>query len=284
MEKVWLASLYYVDPKLVGCSAATERMFTRLLAYCGNAENGGKMPAKVWTFVGLSNGKVAVLDLVSRGVLVALPDGGYEFPAWRGWQESGDKLAERRRKDRERKRAKRNGDGHVSAETSAEFRTTEERRGDKKTTSGQNAPHVSTATDTDEQPAERPTGPAIKPDAARMVREIIPRNQPDAVKSALRIKASEMLIAGTPPAIVEAALHEWMTRTDVGPGILPSLVSGLLKARDPRAAPKRALTKSERQFVELELMKDNPDPVALRQLGIDPTPTTNLRAINGGAQ
>jgi hypothetical protein len=145
------------------------------------------------------------------------------------------------------------------------------------------ASHLSNATAGEPQ-NERPTGPAIKPDAARMVRDIIPRNQPAAVKTALRIKASELLVGGTEPQIVEQALHEWMTRTDVGPGILPSLVSGLLKAQDPRAAPKRALTKSERQFVELELMKDNPDPVALRQLGIDPIPTTNLRAINGGVQ
>lgn len=284
MDKVWLATDYYVDDKLDGCSAAVERMFTRLIAWCGRNDSQGKLPKKPWTFVGLPGGKSAVTELCRRGVLTELPDSTYVFGGWTNWNSQADDLVKRRQADRERKRRQRDRDADVSRDKSRDVTPLEEkRREEKKSVHVTSSSHVSNASDPEAPPPDRPTGPTIKPDAARMVREIIPRNQPDAVKTGLRIKASEMLVAGTDPDIVRAALHEWMSRTDVGPGILPSLVSGLLKAQEPRAAPKRALTKSERQFVDLELMKEHPDPIALRQLGIEP-PTTNLRAINGGAQ
>ncbi|PZT99469.1 MAG: hypothetical protein DI630_16765 [Gordonia sp. (in: high G+C Gram-positive bacteria)] len=264
MDKVWLATDYYVDDKLDGCSAAVERMFTRLLAWCGRNNSRGKLPKKPWTFVGLPGGKSAVMDLCARGVLSELPDGTFEFGGWLNWNSKADDLAKRRQADRERKRRQRDRDADESRDQSRDVTPTEEkRREENKSVHVTSTSHVSNASDPEMPPTDRPSGPPIKPDAARMVREIIPSDQPSAVKSALRIKASEMLVGGTDPEIVRAALHEWMTRT---------------------AAPKRSLTKSERQFVELELMKDKPDPVALRQLGIDPTPTTNLRAINGGAQ
>lgn len=241
MEKIWLASTYYLDEKLVGCSASVERMFTRLLSYCGSAETGGKLPPKPWTFVGLSNGKAATFELVSRGVLVELPGGGFEFPAWSGWQQGGDDLAERRRKDRERKRRKRSQADRMSADMSAEFRAVEERRGDKNRDSTDKASHVSNA---DAPENERPTGPPIQRDAARLVRDLIPDGHPAAVKTALRLKASELIHAGTEPDDVAEALTRWVGKSGIGPGVLPSLVSDVVKERSgvttagARAAPR----------------------------------------------
>lgn len=128
MEKIWLASNYYLDPKLAGCSASVERMFTRLLAYCGSLETRGKLPPKPWTFVGLPNGKRSTFELVSRGILRELPGGSFEFPAWSGWQDSGDELAERRRRDRERKRAARLEASEASADVSADFQPLDKKR------------------------------------------------------------------------------------------------------------------------------------------------------------
>lgn len=284
MERVWLHTSYYLDPAVLDLSEGAEVLFTRCIAYCGNAETSGIVTETALKLVAVRALNRRKNELISAGLLVEISTGVYRLKGWDRWQKKGDELAQRRRSDRERKRKQRERELGQSRDNSRDVTPTEiEIEIEKGTNHVPEASHVSNVRHETERPDDRPTGPAIKPDAARMVREIIPRNQPDAVKSALRIKASEMLVAGTDPDIVRAALHEWMSRTDVGPGILPSLVSGLLKAQEPRAAPKRALTKSERQFVDLELMKDTPDPAALRQLGIE-LPTTNLRAINGGAQ
>lgn len=282
MDKVWLATDYYVDEKLDGCSAAVERMFTRLIAWCGRNDSQGKLPKKPWTFVGLPGGKSAVTELCRRGVLTELPDGTFTFGGWGNWNSQADELVKRRQADRERKRRQRDRQADVSRDQSRDVTPLEEKREEERSTYVTSTAHVSNATDPKTPHTDEPSGPPIKPDAARMVREVIPTNQPDAVRSMLRIRASEMLTAGTEPAIVRQALEAWMAKPGIGPNVLPSLVSDILKAQQPRAAPaaSRTLTKSERQFLDLELSKTKPDPKVLQQFGITSTP--NLRAINGG--
>ena len=70
MEKVWLATKYYLDGKLVGCSAATERLFTRLIAWVGDNETGGALPLHPHIMVVLPRATPQLRDLINRGVLV----------------------------------------------------------------------------------------------------------------------------------------------------------------------------------------------------------------------
>lgn len=107
VDKVWLSTRYYADDKFDGISANAERMFSRLLALAGHLENGGRLPSKPWTYVGLPKARAATLELVRRGILIEFDDGTYDFPAWAGWQDSGDKLVDRKKADRERKRRQR---------------------------------------------------------------------------------------------------------------------------------------------------------------------------------
>lgn len=67
---------------------------------------------------------------------------------------------------------------------------------------------------------------------ADLVRELIPRDHPDAVRTALRIRASELIRAGTPKPDVAAALELWLTKPSLGPNALPSLVSEAVKLRN----------------------------------------------------
>lgn len=69
--------------------------------------------------------------------------------------------------------------------------------------------------------------------AAELVRKVIPANHPAAVQTSLRMHASAMLKAGTPAGTVESALQLWLTKSGVGPSILPSLVSDVLKSQSP---------------------------------------------------
>jgi hypothetical protein len=69
---------------------------------------------------------------------------------------------------------------------------------------------------------------------AELVNELIPQTHPDAVRSMLRVRASELLREGHPRADVATALELWLTKPSLGPNALASVLSEVLKAR---AAP-----------------------------------------------
>lgn len=72
-----------------------------------------------------------------------------------------------------------------------------------------------------------PRSAPIRPDANRLVAEIIPDSHPTAVRTELRLQASALLNQGQPPDLVADALRLWATKT-VHPKTLPSLVSELI--------------------------------------------------------
>jgi hypothetical protein len=247
MEKVWLATKYYLDDKLAGCSAATERMFTRLLAWVGDNETGGKLPKNPHTFVGLLHGKSAVKDLVSRGVLLPESDGGFRFNGWGNWNAQADELAKRKQTERDRKRRERERRASMSRDMSRDVTLTRVRVRDRdRDGSRDSASHVSSTRDPETPPPdEQPSGPPIQRDAARLVRDLVPADHPATVRTALRLKASELIHSGTDPDDVAEALRRWVTKSGIGPGVLASLVSDVVKERSgtaARAGPGRSTT------------------------------------------
>ncbi|AXH49715.1 hypothetical protein KNT98_gp73 [Gordonia phage Frokostdame] len=164
MEKIWLATKYYLDDKLVGCSAATERLFTRLIAWVGDNETGGILPLYPHIMVVLPRATAQLRDLVDRGVLVPryansvqnlqqhpcrtcnniraeLVAGnctqcatesargeliGYRLAGWGNWNAQADELAERKRSDRERKRRERQRKAEQSRDTSRDVTALDE--------------------------------------------------------------------------------------------------------------------------------------------------------------
>lgn len=72
-----------------------------------------------------------------------------------------------------------------------------------------------------------PRSAPIRPDANRLVAEIIPKTHPNAVRTELRLQSSALLNEGQPPDIVAAALRLWNTK-NVHPKTLPSLISELI--------------------------------------------------------
>lgn len=67
---------------------------------------------------------------------------------------------------------------------------------------------------------------------ADLVRRIVPSSFPGADRTMLRIKASALINEGIPTADVEAALRLWVDKPGIGPGLLPSLVSDVIKNRN----------------------------------------------------
>ncbi len=89
-------------------------------------------------------------------------------------------------------------------------------------------------------PLPEPLDAIAATSGAELVRRIIPSEHPAAVQTALRHRASELVNTGTPAADVEAALRLWLTKPNLGPNVLPSLVSEVLKSRQMPNAPNGA--------------------------------------------
>ena len=86
-------------------------------------------------------------------------------------------------------------------------------------------------------PDTPPTAESATP-GAELVRAIIPNEHPAAIQTMLRIRASELINDGTSRETVEAALRLWLTKPHLGPNVLPSLVSEVIRSRDQPATGK----------------------------------------------
>ena len=86
-------------------------------------------------------------------------------------------------------------------------------------------------------PTPHPLGPsAPHPGWAAIRAAGIDQRWPAAIRQALALQAGEMLRAGTPADAVAAGLREWMTRRNIGPGLLAHLVGDAMKPNPTTAA------------------------------------------------
>lgn len=102
MKAVLLSSTYYLDEAVQRLSPNAERMLTRALAFCGNAESSGYISERNITMLGLSNPKKLIAELVDADILMPRPAGGWDFRSWQSWNSAGDALVARRKADRDR--------------------------------------------------------------------------------------------------------------------------------------------------------------------------------------
>jgi hypothetical protein len=125
----------------------------------------------------------------------------------------------------------------------------------------------------------RPTKPA-KPSSPELsfIRLHVGQQLPRDIEAQLVTEVRKLSSFDRP--VIESALQNWATR-DCSPKLLSNLVSDELKRRR-RPAESRTLTTRERNVIEGELLKDNPDPHLLAQYGINPSNTPTLKAIPGG--
>lgn len=127
-------------------------------------------------------------------------------------------------------------DGHV-AEIQPDSRTRADARLDP-TRPDPTRPEVDNSPTEESSPdvgVERGLSDAISPTASRLVATVIPDSIPAAVRTMLRIRASELISGdGIDPDIVADALRRWLTKPDAGPGLLPALAADVIRAR---AAP-----------------------------------------------
>lgn len=101
MEWVKLSSKYYNDPAIMRAGEPAEVLFTRALAYCGDQETDGFVPAEVLPRLATTRAVQRAAALVREGLWESV-DGGWRFVAWDRYQASRDQLTAHREAGRAR--------------------------------------------------------------------------------------------------------------------------------------------------------------------------------------
>ena len=234
MDKVWLSTTYFDDPAVEELSRDAEVMMIRGIAHCGRAETGGYLSVAAVKKLGIPNPLTLARELAAQRILVERETGGWDYRTWDTWQADSLSLIERKKADRARQ-AKRRAAQRMSRDTqdmsrdmSRDNPAVEKRREEKNSSLRDKASHESNAND-DEPP---PRGPKVDPTGWRLVRELIPLDHPQAVRTELANRAGALLLGGTPETDVREALSLWLTKPNLGPKTLDSLVSEIVKTRD----------------------------------------------------
>ncbi|MGB3353297.1 MAG: hypothetical protein WBB00_11035 [Mycobacterium sp.] len=122
----------------------------------------------------------------------------------------------------------------------------------------------------EERGQERGRSNPVDVSASRLVSMLVPANTPAAVKTALRLKASELIRGdGVPSEVVAEALRRWQARPDAGVGLLPYIASEVLRegtAPAPRSKLRTAVEFSNRiGEIERDYLERHPDGAGLNE-------------------
>jgi hypothetical protein len=104
VDWVKLSARYYLDRAIAGLDDAGEVMFTRAVAYAGDQETGGFIPAGMLHVFSRSRRYEATAGALVAAGLWLPARGGFEITRWEEWQSELEAIARRRSADRDRKR------------------------------------------------------------------------------------------------------------------------------------------------------------------------------------
>lgn len=174
---------------------------------------------------------------------------------WAKWQQTKAEIEARRKRDADKKRnQRRRGRNFVTGidDQMSPGDSDGDTSGDSKNVSpgesrGPTPPHpLSTNSPTDKHSlnvgVERGLTDTINPSASRLVATVIPDRFPAAVRTALRLQASQLINGdGMDTDTVADALRRWLTKPGAGPGLLPSLAADVIRARAAPASKLRII-------------------------------------------
>lgn len=276
---------FYDHPKVVDLSMAARGLWATCGSYCGRHLTDGHISRKQVRMLGGTAAQIR--DLIRNRMWIECESHRdcIAFVNWIEQQPTRDSVetkraedAERKHKAREAKRAKQqqqenvrtdvrsDRDESVRADVQQESALPDPTRPDPThlTTYVESASHEANASDS----GERGAGPPIHRDAVRLVRDRVPAEHPSAVRTMLRLRASELITAGTDPGVVAEALDRWVGKSGIGPNMLPSLVSDVIKERSgttARAAPGPRRSTADDRVAAAQALKHRPP-------GANPTP------------
>lgn len=261
MDWFALSSKFYIELDDEGVSEAAQTLLVRALAYMADNETSGYLAKTALKKFGLRSVSRRVDELIRNGIMTESSDGlGYDFPAWFKWNEPLERQVRKRKADRERVRKRREKVENVARHSREKSAMSHGHSNNyiKERTSVEEASPVSNAGEVEEQ---RPTGPAINVEGWKLVRDIIPASHPQATKSMLAQEAGGLILGGTPSDDIRAALELWLTKPNLGPRTLPSLVSEVIRTRDrPHPTftrPTGTASTADQRFAQAQALKDS---------------------------
>lgn len=277
-------------PRRARCQVAG--LWTLAGSWCARELTDGFVPSYLPAEFGAT--KPTVAHLVKAGLWTEV-DGGWQFADWEPNQPTREQTlttraqeAERKRKFREAKKfsakTKPESSGKTKPQvnegasdecpggTSASVRP--ESQGESQGESGHPDPtrpdHIKRSTHQGQSSHlgsaddEQPRGPAVDVTGWRLVRDEIPAEHPQAVRTALAQQAGALLKSGTPAGDVQSALALWLTKPNLGPGTLPSLVSEIVRTRTRSPTTEGAATTKARGWLEVGAELEAAEQAALR--------------------
>jgi len=72
----------------------------------------------------------------------------------------------------------------------------------------------------------------VPPNAWAVIREVIPAEHPQPVRTELALQVSTLQKSGTAPDVIKDSLTLWLKKPTLGPRALPLMVSEVLKRRN----------------------------------------------------
>lgn len=198
------------------------------------------------------------------------------FKNWEKWQKTRAENVARRKADAARQanhRRNKKGRGFIAgiSDTSTDSETSQRDTGAESPLGANDASkdvsrRESQRPDPDPDPSSTYVGTESSPDvgaerglskpvaisASRLVATLIPDVIPAAVRTGLRLQASQLLTGDhMDPDVVTEALRRWLNKPGAGVGLLPSLAADVIRERTPRASPGRptGLTAGEAKVV-----------------------------------
>lgn len=109
---------------------------------------------------------------------------------------------------------------------------------------------------------ERGLSEPVEPSASRLVAALIPDTIPAAVRTGLRIRASELMRAdGLDSDTVSETLRRWLTRPGAGVGLLPSLAADVIRERAaPNSSPPASKLRTVAELAARQRATENAHP------------------------
>lgn len=205
----------------------------------------------------------SLIDVLTENGPLSAPlctkvSGGIQFKGWEKWQKTREELiekrrdaAERQRKSRANKRKGRNAlIGDDAAPSQRDTSDSDTVTPDDSHESVTRDPHARARRPDPTRPdpithlehesspdvgVERGLSETVNISASRLVAALIPDTIPAAIRTALRIQASQLMNRDNLDAdTVADTLRLWLTKPTAGPGLLPALAADVIRGRDPR--------------------------------------------------
>lgn len=273
---------FWGNPKRTAASPAALGLWVVAGSWCAQQMNEGNVPKHALAMLG---GTPKLARALVETSLWVTTEAGWRFHDWDDYQLSKDDIEERRRLRAEAGarggRAKARASKNLASATESPPRNASKTLASARASATENTPETasksvakscpypltqrdltkvkSLASQQDNAREEAPPkGPPVGP-GWKHVRNLISDEHPKSVQTALAIQASTLLNSGSTDDDVRDALTLWLRKPSLGPGVLPSLVSEVIRNRNSANLPGTRRSTTDDRVAQVQALKNSPE-------------------------